>query len=70
MLDDAAIEPFVSGDDPFDENFKAPFFGLYGVDEAGMLEHIVDRASYDSMLELASKLAPGVTFPRNLCFDG
>ena len=55
--------PYLPEDDPFDEEFSAPYFGLYGVDENGLLEHIADRNTYSEAVHLARKLAPGVDFP-------
>jgi hypothetical protein len=68
LVDDDAEEAFVSGDEPYDDNFEAPFFSLYGIDEDGNEECIVDRPSYESARELVSKLAPGIEFPQQACF--
>ena len=57
------IEPFTSVDDPFDKEFGPPFFGLYGVCDDGMLEHITDFDTYAAAVGLARKLAPGIQFP-------
>jgi hypothetical protein len=54
--------PFTPDDDPFDEEFSAPYFGLYGVSNDGLLEHIADRESYAEAVSLASKLAPDIEF--------
>ena len=67
LVDDDAEEPFVSGDEPFDENFQTPFFSLYGIDEAGAEECIADRPSYEAARELALKLSPGIEFPKLAC---
>ena len=61
-LEDEITEPFTLDDEPFDENFGAPYFGLYGVDADGLLEHIADRRTYTEAVILAQKLAPGITF--------
>ena len=50
-------------DDPYDEKFGFPYFGLYGVGEDGSTEHIADRATYPEVMSLALKLAPGTNFP-------
>jgi hypothetical protein len=55
---------YSAGDDPFDSNFGPPYFGLYGVGEDGLSEHIADRTSYSEAVRLAQKLAPGVNFSR------
>ena len=55
--------PYIAGDDPFDEEFGNLYFSLYGVDKAGLLEHIADRSNYAEALSLAQKLAPGIAFP-------
>ena len=57
------IEPFTSGDDPFDEKFGPPFFGFYGVCDDGLLEHIADFDTYAAAVGLARKLAPAIQFP-------
>lgn len=62
-IEDGDAVPFTSDDDPFDEEFGPPYFGLYGIGEDGRLEHIADRQTYSQMLSLAQKLAPGVAFP-------
>ena len=62
VLDDEITEPFTLNDEPFDENFGAPYFGLYGVDADGTLEHIADRRTYAEAVSLAEKLAPGIAF--------
>ena len=62
-LEDKEPTPYVASDDPFDENFDAIYFSLYGVDGAGLLEHFADRQSYAEVLRLAQKLAPGIAFP-------
>lgn len=55
--------PFLPGDEPFDPDFIALHFSLYGVDENGMSEHIADRSSYATAYELATKLTPGIALP-------
>ena len=44
--EDGGSEPFTLDDDPFDEQFSPPFFGIYGVGEDGLREHIADRDTY------------------------
>ncbi len=63
-LEDGDVVPFTAADDPFEEEFGSPYFGLYGVGEDGLLEHIADRQTYPEAVSLAEKLAPGVVFPR------
>jgi hypothetical protein len=60
--EDGGNVPYTIGDEPFDENFGEPYFGLYGVYEDGILEHIADRQNYTEALALAEKLAPGIEF--------
>ena len=68
-LDDGGVVPFTTDDDPFDERFGPPYFGLYGVSDDGLLEHIADRDTYSDALNLAQNLAPGVALPlRPICF--
>jgi hypothetical protein len=50
-------------DDPDDAEYGPVYFGLYGLDEAELAEHIADRDSYAGAFELAQKLAPGIAFP-------
>lgn len=70
-LDDSNVSPFTVDDDPFDEKFGLPYFGLYGIDEDGLLEHIADRTSYMEARNLAQKLAPGMVLPLEpICFAG
>lgn len=69
LVNDDVEEPFVFGDDPFDENFEAPFFSLYGIDADGSEECIADRPSYKSMRDLALKLAPEIGFPEQICVE-
>ncbi len=61
--EDGSVEQYTRGDDPEDENFGEVFFGLYGLEEDGVAEHIADRGSYAALLMLARKLAPGILFP-------
>ena len=53
---------FTWDNDPYDPAFGPPFFGLYGVNAAGLLEHIADRATLTDALALAANLVPGVKF--------
>ena len=61
-LEDEITEPFTPDDEPFDENFGAPYFGIYGVDVDGVLEHIADRRTYAEATDLVQKLVPGIAF--------
>lgn len=62
-IEDGDTNPYSVNDEPFDEEFGRPYFGLYGVGEDGKLEHIADRKTYSEAVRLAEKLAPGVAFP-------
>lgn len=62
LPEDEITEPFTLDDEPFDENFGAPYFALYGCDEDGLLEHIADRRTYAEAVSLVQKLAPGIAF--------
>ena len=64
LNDDGEIVPFTADDEPFDGEFGPPYYGLYGVDQTGDLEHIADRADYLEAVALAEKLAPGIGFPK------
>jgi hypothetical protein len=54
--------PYTCADDPFDGSYGDPYFGLYGVNKSGLLEHIADRPTYAKVLSLAQKLVPGLKF--------
>jgi hypothetical protein len=54
---------YTLGDEPFDEEFDSPYFGLYGVGEDGLVEFIAERSTYTEAVKLALKLAPGIDFP-------
>ena len=62
-LDNSGIVPFTVCDDPFQEGFSQPYFGIYGIEGDGSLEHIADRRTYSEAVALIQKLAPGVQFP-------
>lgn len=66
-VEENECEPFTSDDEPFDEQFGFPYFGLYGVNEDGTLEHIADRCTYAEAVKLFKRLAPGIQFPDHLC---
>jgi hypothetical protein len=61
--EDRIAVPFVAGDEPFDEEFGIPYFGVYGIDADGKLEHIADRRTFLEARDLVQKLAPGIEFP-------
>lgn len=63
VLGEEITEPFTQGDEPFDENFGPPYFGLYGVSADGTLEHILDRNDYSDIIALVRKLVPGIELP-------
>lgn len=64
-LEDDDPCPFTSDDEPFDEEFSDPYFGIYGIGTDGLMEHIADRKTYSETVSLVKKLAPGVEFPTN-----
>ena len=64
-IEDGDSNPYSVDDEPFDEEFGRPYFGLYGVSHDGKLEHIADRKTYSEAVRLAEKLAPGVAFPNS-----
>jgi hypothetical protein len=68
LIEDGDAVPFTADDEPFDDEFGHPYFGLYGVDKDGLLEHIADRKTYSEAVRLAEKLAPGVAFPNSPAF--
>jgi hypothetical protein len=61
-VEDNDCVPYTAFDDPFDSEFGPPYFGLYGVGEDGLLEHIADRRSLGEALTLAKNLVAGVEF--------
>ena len=63
LVEDGGTAPFTEEDDAFDENYGAPFFGIYGVDEEGLLDHIAERDTYQAARSLLEDLLPGVGFP-------
>ena len=58
------VIPFTSSDDPFDLTFGPLYYGLYGLDNTGIAEHIGNRKTYFEIVRLVQKIAPGVEFPR------
>lgn len=56
------VSAFTWGDDPFDDEFSEPYFGLYGVCDDRTVEHVADRRTYSEIVSLAKKLAPGIDF--------
>ncbi len=69
-LHDNHLAPFTVEDDPFDEQFGLPYFGLYGIDKGGSPEHIANRSSYLESRILAQKLAPGLVLPLEPIYFG
>lgn len=63
---DAGMVVFAEDDDPFDKNYGAPVFGIYGIRENGMSEHIADVKSYRAARELLAKLLPGIDVPEEV----
>ena len=59
LLAEPLVLPYTDSSDPFDENLGERYFGIYGIDEDGLLEHISDRGSYGLARELVLKLIPG-----------
>jgi hypothetical protein len=71
--EDGRVAAYSDDDDPFDENYGSPFYGVYGVRSDGSLEHIADRRSYQEARTLLAGLLPGVDFPERMvafCGDG
>jgi hypothetical protein len=62
--EEGGMAPFTEDDDPFDENYGAPVFGIYGVKDA-LLEHITDRNTYQESRSLLVDLLPGFDFPEH-----
>lgn len=66
LYEDGELAPFTEADDPFDENFGAPVYGIYGVGADGTLDHIADCESYALARSLLTKLLPGIGFPEKV----
>jgi hypothetical protein len=60
--EDGGIASFTEDDDPFDENYGALFFTIYGVHLNGVLESIADRDTYQAARSLLADLLPGIDF--------
>jgi hypothetical protein len=60
---DGEMVPFTEDDDPFDENYEAPIYGIYGVRGDGCLEHITDRKSYHDARAMMIALLPSIEVP-------
>ncbi|MBB5033339.1 hypothetical protein [Prosthecobacter vanneervenii] len=60
---DDAFEPMCYGDDPSDPEYETSILALYGVNKAGLIEHIKDFTNYADAVAFAVKIAPGVEFP-------
>lgn len=61
-VDGSFSAPYTSAEDPFDEEYGPPYFGLYGIAEDGLDEHIADRRTFADAVSLAQKLSPGIEF--------
>lgn len=68
--DDGEVMKMTCDDDPYDEEFTGPRYGLYGIQADGLPEHIADRSTYSEAVALAERLAPGVQFPTTLTYRG
>jgi hypothetical protein len=63
-IDGENTVPYRCGDEPYDDNFGAPYFALFCIGHDGLAEHIADRATYAETIELLRKLVPNVDFPQ------
>jgi len=61
--EDGEMVPFTEDDDPFDEKYEAPIYGIYGVRSDGCLEHIADRKSYHEARAMMIALLPSIEAP-------
>lgn len=68
--EDGQMAAFTEADEPFDENYGPPFFGIYGVHGDDLLEHIADRTSYDGARALMLNLMPELRFPARVIAFG
>jgi len=59
LLGEEEVVPFTHTCDPFDADFGGRYFGIYGVEDEGTLEHVADRKDFAAALKLVLKLAPG-----------
>jgi len=55
--------PYTIDDEPFDEEYDPPYFGIYGVDAEGLLEFIAGRQTYVEALKLVRNFAPSIDLP-------
>lgn len=62
-LEDGDAVPFTVDDDPFDDDLGPPYLALYGISMNASWEHIANRQTYQEILSLARKLAPGIALP-------
>lgn len=63
---EGGMTAFTEGDDPFDDEYGAPVFGIYGVTKDGLLEHIVDVGGYEEARGLLMRLLPGIGLPEKV----
>jgi hypothetical protein len=64
--ENGGMVPFTEDDDPFDENYEAPIYGIYGVRSDGCWEHIAFRKSYHEARALVTALLPGIDVPEQV----
>ena len=55
--------PYTTDDEPFDEEYDPPYFGVYGVDDEGLAEFIAGRQTYVEALELIRNFVPSIGLP-------
>ncbi len=60
---DGEVEPFIRGDNPWDEDYELPRLTLCGITTEGQREHIANFTTYRDAVSLVTKLAPGIDFP-------
>ena len=60
---DGEVEPFIRGDNPWDEDYELPRLTLCGITAEGQREHIANFTTYRDAVSLVTKLAPGIDFP-------
>lgn len=66
LVEAGQVTPFTEADEPFDEYFGSPFFGIFGVGNDGLLEAIADRPSYESARALLLNLIPELLLPERV----
>jgi len=66
LAETGEMEPFTAGDEPFDEEYGKPLFGIYGGTAAGLLENIAYLTSLADASKLLISMMPEISLPREV----